>query len=1345
MTTPTPALPRHSRLNHWLLIVLATVLCVSCLAYLSVRHLIWPRLDEWRPQIVARIEHAIGRRLEIGSLRPGWKGLHPTLEIDDVSLGGLDGRTRLTVHTVRLRLSWRSLIQGTPRLAELHLQAPRAEFERLPNGRLQFAGFLLPNDGRINEPLLDWLMSQGDITAREAIIVLRDERSAWPESEISALTLTLSNRGRHHELAARTEHPLAAGGRASVALQFDRPAFSKRVDWQRWSGEVHVATQALAIEPLARIVTALNPTLSKGRATAQGSVDELGWMRFDAGRLVDARMKVSVASPSAVWQGGRIDLKSFAGDLHAQRAEQGGLVLSLEQIALSDGRGANLAGHAQLQLAAAHAASVQSAHLSVEPFDIAPVMALFKRVPAAAAMQTVLRPIDASGRVSDLALDWQSTSGAAPPRRSNKGLPGAVEPSGLSFSANLDRVSVSVDRSLNPVLAAFSNVSGSVQGSLAHGSARLGGQGVSVSLPRVFAEPRLDFDRLQAELTWDRETKAGMPGLRIMVPTLELANADASGQFSGQWHRDAPGSGRLELKGRLERAQVARVARYLPLGIPVRVRDWVAAALPSGLGEDVVVDVQGDLKDFPFRDPTRGVFRIAGRFRDTTLAFAPQWPPLDRIQADFDFSRAGFSVLAQSATSGSLKLSDVRARLNDYREPMLLIDGRVGGRAQDMLQFVDDSPLASTVSRFTHELHIEGDARLGLSLALPLNQLASSRVQGTVEFAGNEVIADRTLPAFSNVTGQVGFTEQGVELQGLNGTLLGGPIRVVGRAGAQGGFRLDASGQIDEEGIRRLVDNPLTRALHGRTGYTARLESDRRTSSIVLESNLVGLASALPAPFVKAAHEAWPLRVVSSPSPAGASPDHPAGDRLDVRLNDRIALLLERERDPSTARSLIRRAGFAVNDEPVLREGGLSVVVRTPSLDFDAWRALLGGGDLERMQRDAQGAAAPGMTLMPNWVSVVADDVRMGGRDLHDVVLGATRSEGRWRANIASHQIVGHFDWLDARPGERIGTLTARFDRLELPRSREAELESALSGPPDTLPALDITVERLALGKVQLGRLSLDAANEGTEQQPVWRLRQLRVENPQATLQARGVWSFNRAPDSTVPPVGTMQRRSTDLTLLLDVHDAGALLERMGIPDTVKGGEGRLEGAVSWTGSPLAIDLPSLSGDMRVELGQGTFLKADPGVARLIAVLNMQSLQRLLTGDLGRIFGQGFAFDQIDGSVHIEGGIAQTDSLQMRGAQAQVSMTGQADLKRETQDLHVHVTPELDAGLASIAVGAMINPVLGLGSLAAQYVLRKPLQEALGFDIDITGSWTEPNVRERARRQTPSGEPPPMP
>jgi len=177
-----------------------------------------------------------------------------------------------------------------------------------------------------------------------------------------------------------------------------------------------------------------------------------------------------------------------------------------------------------------------------------------------------------------------------------------------------------------------------------------------------------------------------------------------------------------------------------------------------------------------------------------------------------------------------------------------------------------------------------------------------------------------------------------------------------------------------------------------------------------------------------------------------------------------------------------------------------------------------------------------------------------------------------------------------------------------------------------------------------------------------------------------------------------------------------------------------MSGQVAWVGSPLSIDCPSLSGQINLGLASGQFLKAEPGVGRLLGVLSLQSLPRRLVLDFRDVFQQGFAFDDIGGDVQIAQGVARTNNLRMRGVQAAVLMEGHADIGEETQDLRVVVIPEINAGTASLAYAA-INPALGLGSFLAQALLRKPLIAANTREFHVTGPWADPKVDKLERKE----------
>lgn len=152
-----------------------------------------------------------------------------------------------------------------------------------------------------------------------------------------------------------------------------------------------------------------------------------------------------------------------------------------------------------------------------------------------------------------------------------------------------------------------------------------------------------------------------------------------------------------------------------------------------------------------------------------------------------------------------------------------------------------------------------------------------------------------------------------------------------------------------------------------------------------------------------------------------------------------------------------------------------------------------------------------------------------------------------------------------------------------------------------------------------------------------------------------------------------------------------------------------------------------MSGDLTIQISEGQFLKVEPGAAKLLGVLSLQSLPRRLTLDFRDLFQQGFAFDAIDGDVKITQGVAATRNLRMRGVQAVVLMEGQADLAKETQNLHVYVVPQINAEGASLAYAA-INPVVGLGTFIAQYLLRKQMADVTTQEFLVTGPWGDPQV-----------------
>jgi uncharacterized protein YhdP len=446
----------------------------------------------------------------------------------------------------------------------------------------------------------------------------------------------------------------------------------------------------------------------------------------------------------------------------------------------------------------------------------------------------------------------------------------------------------------------------------------------------------------------------------------------------------------------------------------------------------------------------------------------------------------------------------------------------------------------------------------------------------------------------------------------------------------------------------------------------------------------------------------------------------PQRDMLEFELGNLLRARYLRDLSGATPRVL--SGGIGLLDAAPMPAAGVAANLNFASLNTAAWDALA--------TRLGTSAADAGVAddYLPDTIALRAQELLTGPRRLTKVVAGLALEQGLWRGNVDAEQLGGYVEFRpsarDAAGGTAPGRVYARLARLSIPRSEVEQVESLLDQQPASVPALDIVVDDFELRGKRLGRLEIAATNlAGSGEAPrEWRLSRFNLTTPEAQLTASGHW----AALGTTAGAGSARRRAV-MDFRLNLADSGALLDRIGYPQVVRGAKGQISGQVSWLGSPLTLDYPSMTGQLNVAIERGQFLKVDPGAARLLGVLSLQALPRRFALDFRDVFDEGFAFDGIGGDVKIVQGVAQTRNLRMRGVQAGVLMEGSADIARETQDLRVVVMPEVNAAAASILY-AVINPTVALGTFLAQMLLRKPMSAAGMREYQISGPWADPKV-----------------
>jgi uncharacterized protein (TIGR02099 family) len=694
------------------------------------------------------------------------------------------------------------------------------------------------------------------------------------------------------------------------------------------------------------------------------------------------------------------------------------------------------------------------------------------------------------------------------------------------------------------------------------------------------------------------------------------------------------------------------------------------------------------------------------------------------------------------------------------------VTGDVRGPLAQALGIVNNSPVSGMVGHALAKASANGNADVRLRLELPIATLEKSKVQGSVTFAGNDIQITPDSPLLAQSVGAVAFTDRSFALVGTRARALGGEVRLEGGtrgtaavplpAGPDGGVVLRAQGTATAEGLRQAKElgfvSRVAGSASGSAAYHITLAFRQGVPEISLSSNLQGMALHLPPPLAKTADAVLPLRyenalVREAPAAAAGGP---------LQLHDQLSLALGRVvsvvyvRDLAGPEPRVIRGAIAVGAGPgessPMPEQGVLANINLASVNLDAWEEVLGrvaGGAPTGASTVRVSPASPSLGYLPTVMAVRAKDLTLEGRTFHNVVVGGSREGLTWRANADASELNGYIEFRQPA-GAGAGRLHARLTRLSIAASAASEVEALLDQQPDKLPALDIVVDDFDLRGKKLGRLEIDAVNRGpgtvAREGGVreWRLNKLNLSMPEAAFSATGNWAALNA--HAVPPGGprpgplpASERRRTVMNFKLDIADSGQLLGRFGMKDVVRRGKGRMEGQVSWLGSPLTVDYPSMNGNFYVNVEAGQFLKAEPGLAKLLGVLSLQSLPRRLALDFRDVFTEGFAFDFVRGDVTIQQGIAATNNLQMKGVNAAVLMEGKADIARETQDVKVVVIPEINAGTASL-VATVINPAIGLGTFLAQMFLRQPLMRAATQEFQIDGTWADPRITRIDRK-----------
>ncbi|QFT56032.1 YhdP family protein [Microbulbifer sp. THAF38] len=1363
--------------KFWLLSV---SLVIALAILVQTGRLLSPQVEEYRPQISRWLTGQLGVPVQMDRISLRWEALQVSLQLDGLRLGE-KGELRMGHGLFQLDLL-ASLWNRELVWKDLQMHAFAAGLSRNEQGEWRLDGFpdiSLKPDGRVvsnpkaADPARLFQLSPKVWISDAAITVrLPDEQIA----EINLPEISLENRGGFHRLTARAfiaregEEPTSNSETLRLVLEGRGNPRNKKDFSLRGYMQLN---ELLLDQDIVSLLHQLTPLPDRfhwqGRKWADGRL----WLHSDAnkgyrllGRVGLARVENLDKTPvqekgqrntGELTEGGdhiMAPLRALSGDISGRwlPGEHWRLALQSTQV---DWQGLQMPP-LNLQVSSDR----QGTALSADVIDLAGWSDILRRLDVLqGAAGDWLKSLEPEGQLRRVQL--------------RKGADGTV-----SFSANLHNIATQAYRGAPSV----AGLSGYLEFAGGEGRVELDGSSLQAGFPNLYSET-FSFERASGTLAWNLDKDANE--INVFSGPLQLDGE--VGEVRGQFLLSLPfrphtRAADLALSLSLRDASVGTQEKLVPTTVSEDLRSWLKDGLGAenpGRVETAAFIYRGsnypkDGKEESLRalgaHTQRQTVQLAADFSNASLKYADEWPKVQSVDGRLSLDDGNVSVSANKARIWGVDAHEVLVEVTPQPEKGSRLDvtAQLQGPAEDGLRLLKESPLRKQLGSAFDEWQLSGDIRGQLRLSQPLGGAAlspSQRVDLQLN-RGDLQLQNLRLHAEALAGDVVYDSDTGLEGTQLKGELWGRPIKASIRHFGEGDSRdtqVVVDGNATTQSIYRWSQRPELKWLDGAMDYRALVTIPARSKEapyaavFELTSNLAGVAVNLPEPFGKAAERKTNFVLRAPIGDQGSLFHLNYGEHLQGQF-----WLVD---------GALERAAIALNAEAKLpEERGLSILGDISSVDLPRWEKLLGiyrddapagsesssqsGQTLTQspeLKTDSQNkitsssqsalATAKVSSPLPVSLDLSTDRLQLGTAEIEHIHVTGRGVGAKWQLDFDSEMAAGRLS--GTLGGKKPLRMKLAHLRLPTPEKKQAASGEASSELPlseesvdpwanfnfQSLPSIDFSTESLRLGEEELGRWSLEV--RPSKERLV--LSDIRGSVRGFQLQGRG--GGDKALGAQLMWMRDAEgKNSSQFIGRLAADDLADIQREMGHEPLIESKSATFDTALRWDGSPAMARGSLFSGDLKIDIRDGRFLRstgtAGSTVLRLLSLFNFDTWARRLRLDFSDLYKSGMAFDRVRGEVVFEGDgqLLIAVPIQVEGPTSELQMAGRVNLVREDLDLTLVATLPVSNNLALVAALAG-----GLPAAAGVYLIskafKKQVKKMASVSYRISGDWADPQMR----------------
>jgi len=801
-------------------------------------------------------------------------------------------------------------------------------------------------------------------------------------------------------------------------------------------------------------------------------------------------------------------------------------------------------------------------------------------------------------------------------------------------------------------------------------------------------------------------------GTHIATPQLRVTGTDYAANVRGGLYFQGDGTRPwIAMAASLDNAPMTAAKRFwVRSQMSQAAIDWLDAALVDGQVHGGLGLAVGDLDDWPFEN-NNGRFEARGQIVDGKIHFSDGWPLLREVQADIGFVGNGFAIKG-IGTLADVPIAGFVGAIDDFSQPWLTVTAHSHSESTDLLNLLRESSLQIEHEQTLQAVSINGPAAVTFDLlqALDDDLEGQGHLSGTVELQAVSLADSRVELPLEQVKGAVIYSDNGFSAPELRVQHPGGAGLLALRSGefvkqpdnafeATLSVYAKASDLLDRVTDLHWLKPWISGASRWHIAFNqphATSENTSPTPLLSLSSNLYGTGLQLPAPLNKPSDQRWPINIRSTLAP----------DKVNIHLTlgEKLALLAQ-VGDEINGIHISLGSASSLHLPPT---NGLVIDGQTDTFDASGWIAL---GGYRQGENNSQ-------KLVLQRADIQVDELWLAGTYFPN-----THIQLQPRPNALNMQ----FDGL-ALAGQLYipdhGPISGQFSRVHWRSVSKGDATSDLAEKntsvqalnPADIPALALVADELRFDDISLGKaiLHTQPLPDGIQ------INALQLSAPKQQFDLHGQWRGS----------GIAERTELNATLYSD--NLGQWLDQIDYGGQLHGGQGQLQLNMAWKGAPDDFALAALQGDFNFDIRNGQLLEVEPGTGRMLGLLSLSQLPRRLRLDFRDFFARGLAFNQLEGTIQFDEGIARTNAIQMHGPAVDIRLYGQADLQQRQFDQIIEVNPR--SGNLLAAVGAVTGGPIGAAvGAATNAVFSKPLGTITAKTWHLTGPWHDPQIKEIKR------------